>query len=54
VNMSNVEDRRLPNWQKTEEQCNKEGWFMIDNDPRAWKNKFTQEVIDTRPKKGGK
>lgn len=52
--MSNKEDRTLPNWQKTQEQYEREGWRMIGGDPLNWENVDTGEKIDKRPAKGGK
>lgn len=46
--MPNIEDKRLPNHGKTPEQLAAEGWNMIGNDPRAWRNSITGEKIDTR------
>lgn len=52
--MANKEDPTLPNWQKTQEQYEKEGWRMIGDDPLHWENIRTGITIDKRPKKGGK
>lgn len=55
--MANKEDRTLPNWRKTEEECAKEGWKMVGGDPTHWENEKTGEVIkgrDYKEKKGGK
>lgn len=48
--MANKEDKTLPNWQKTQEEYEKEGWRMIDNNPLAWENVLTDEKIDKRSK----
>lgn len=52
--MSNKEDKTLPNWCKTQEQYEKEGWRMVDNNPLAWENVITGEKIDKRAKGGKK
>lgn len=56
IHMANTEDKTLPNWRKTEKQCNDEGWFMVNGDPTHWKNRDTKEEIfgKDHKKKGGK